>query len=51
MERIQSVLVVIMLNAGERDRSKDLRDFNKGQIFRARQMGQSISETARLVGC
>ena len=32
-------------------RSKDLRDFDKGQIVMARRLGQSISETARLVGC
>ena len=32
-------------------RSKDLSDFDKGQIAMARQVGQSISETARLVGC
>ena len=32
-------------------RSKDLSDFDKGQIVTARRLGQSISETARLVGC
>ena len=32
-------------------RSKDLSDFSKGQIVMARLLGQSISETARLVGC
>uniref|UniRef100_A0AAY5KPB9 Tc1-like transposase DDE domain-containing protein n=1 Tax=Esox lucius TaxID=8010 RepID=A0AAY5KPB9_ESOLU len=32
-------------------RSKDLSDFDKGQIVMARRLGQSISETAGLVGC
>ena len=32
-------------------RSKDLSGFEKGQIVMARRLGQSISETARLVGC
>ena len=40
-----------MLDAGEIGRSKDLSEFDKGQIVMARQLGQSISETARLVGC
>ena len=40
-----------MLDAGEMGRSKDLSDFDKGQIAMARRLGQSISETARLVGC
>lgn len=30
---------------------KDLSDFHKGQIVMARRLGQSISETAGLVGC
>uniref|UniRef100_A0A671YBG6 Tc1-like transposase DDE domain-containing protein n=1 Tax=Sparus aurata TaxID=8175 RepID=A0A671YBG6_SPAAU len=30
---------------------KDLSDFNRGQIVMARRLGQSISETAGLVGC
>ncbi|XP_023687729.1 acidic leucine-rich nuclear phosphoprotein 32 family member E isoform X1 [Paramormyrops kingsleyae] len=30
---------------------EDLSDFDKGQIVMARRLGQSISETARLVGC
>ena len=38
-----------MLDAGEIGRSKDLSDFDKGQIVMARRLGQSISETARLV--
>ncbi|XP_078270264.1 uncharacterized protein LOC144601758 isoform X2 [Rhinoraja longicauda] len=36
---------------GEMGRSEDLSDFDKGQIGMAIQLGQSISETARLVGC
>ena len=40
-----------MLDAGEMGRSKDLSDFDKGQIVMASRLGQSISETARLVGC
>ena len=32
-------------------RSKDLSNFDKGQIVMARQLDQSIAETARLVGC
>ena len=39
-----------MLDAGEMGRSKDLGDFDKGQIVIARRLGQSISETARLGG-
>ncbi|KAF3698669.1 hypothetical protein EXN66_Car014356 [Channa argus] len=31
--------------------SEDLSDFDKGQIVMARQLGQSISQTAELVGC
>ncbi|ROL45969.1 hypothetical protein DPX16_4783 [Anabarilius grahami] len=30
---------------------KDLSEFDKGQIVMARQLGQSISKTAALVGC
>ncbi|ROI16600.1 hypothetical protein DPX16_22577 [Anabarilius grahami] len=30
---------------------KDLSEFHKGQIVMARRLGQSISETAALVGC
>uniref|UniRef100_A0AAQ5X0U1 Transposase Tc1-like domain-containing protein n=1 Tax=Amphiprion ocellaris TaxID=80972 RepID=A0AAQ5X0U1_AMPOC len=30
---------------------KDLSDYNKGQIVMARRLGQSISQTAALVGC
>uniref|UniRef100_A0AAY4BY98 Transposase Tc1-like domain-containing protein n=1 Tax=Denticeps clupeoides TaxID=299321 RepID=A0AAY4BY98_9TELE len=30
---------------------KDLSDFQKGQIVMARRLGQSISQTAELVGC
>jgi len=37
--------------AGEMGRNKDVSDFDKGQIVMARQLGQSISETARLVCC
>ncbi|KAF3698668.1 Transposable element Tc1 transposase [Channa argus] len=32
-------------------RNKDLSDFDKGQIVMARRLGQSISQTAGLVGC
>lgn len=32
-------------------KSKDLSDFDKGQIVMARRLGQSISQTAALVGC
>ena len=32
-------------------KSKDLSDFHRGQIVMARRLGQSISETASLVGC
>ena len=37
--------------AGEMGRNKDLSDFDKGQIVMTRRLGQSIPETARLVGC
>ena len=47
----QSVLEVDVLDAGEMGRSKDLSNFDKGQIVMARRLGQSIFETARLVGC
>lgn len=30
---------------------KDLSDFERGQIVMARRLGQSISQTAKLVGC
>lgn len=33
------------------DKQKDLSDFDKGQIVMALQLGQSVSETADLVGC
>ena len=45
----QSVLEFDVLDAGEMGRSKDLTDFDKGQIVMVRRLGQSISETARLV--
>ena len=32
-----------VLDAGEMGRSKDLSDFDKGQVVMARQLGQSIS--------
>ncbi|KAK3536469.1 hypothetical protein QTP86_013796, partial [Hemibagrus guttatus] len=37
--------------AGKMDKSKDLSEFEKGQIVMARQLDQSISKTAALVGC
>ena len=40
-----------MLEAGEMCKCKDPSDFNRGQIVMARRLGQSISETAGLVGC
>ncbi|MCI4387134.1 hypothetical protein PGIGA_G00070550 [Pangasianodon gigas] len=33
------------------DKRKDLSDFDKGQIVMALRLGQSVSETADLVGC
>ncbi|KAJ4948457.1 hypothetical protein JOQ06_019991 [Pogonophryne albipinna] len=33
------------------DKRKDVSDFDKGQIVKARRLGQSISKTAALVGC
>lgn len=36
--------------AGEMARNRDLSDFDKGQIVVARQVCQSLSETARVVG-
>ena len=50
-QQVKSVLEVDVLDAGEMGRSKDLSDFDKGQIVMARRLGQSISETARLVRC
>ncbi|ROL47651.1 hypothetical protein DPX16_13366 [Anabarilius grahami] len=32
-------------------KSKDLSEFDKGQIVMTRRLGQSISKTAALVGC
>ena len=40
-----------MLNAGKMGRHEDLSDFDKSQIVMARQLGQSMYKTARLVGC
>jgi len=48
---VRKVLVINMLDAREMGKNKDLSDFDKGQIDMARRLGQSISETARLVGC
>ena len=47
----QSVLAVDGLDVGEMDSHEDPGYFDKGQIVMATQLGQSISETARLVGC
>ncbi|ROI15486.1 hypothetical protein DPX16_13038 [Anabarilius grahami] len=32
-------------------KNKDLSDFDKGQIYMARRLGQSVSEAAKLVDC
>ncbi|ROL49972.1 hypothetical protein DPX16_6380 [Anabarilius grahami] len=45
------VLKVVVLEAGKMGKRKDLSEFDKGEIVMARQLGQSISETAALVGC
>jgi len=45
------VLIVDVLEAGRMGKRKDLSEFDKGQIVMARQLGQSISKTAALVGC
>ncbi len=44
-------LKVDVLEAGKMGKRKDLSEFDKGQIVMARQLGQSISKTAALVGC
>ena len=45
------ILKVDVLEAGKMGKCKDLSKFDKGQIVMARQLGQSISKTAALVGC
>ena len=45
------VLKVDVLEAGKMGKCKDLSEFHKGQSVKARQLGQSISKTAVLVGC
>lgn len=47
----QLVLLVDVLDTGEMGRLEDLSNSDKGQIAIARQLGLSISETARLVVC
>lgn len=47
----QLVLVINVLDPGEMVRNKDRKNFDEGKIVTACQLGQSISETARLVGC
>lgn len=39
-----------MLNVAIMDKDEDLSDFDERQIVTTRKLGQSISETARLVG-
>ncbi|KAK3511693.1 hypothetical protein QTP70_014527 [Hemibagrus guttatus] len=39
------------VKAGKMDKSKDLSEFDKGQIVMARPLDQNISKTAALVGC
>lgn len=39
-----------MLNIAIMDKDEDLSDFDERQIVTIRKIGQSISETARLVG-
>lgn len=47
----QSFLKNDVLEAGEMDKRKDLRDSDKGQAVVSRRPGQSIANTAGLVGC
>ncbi|KAK3536066.1 hypothetical protein QTP70_026467 [Hemibagrus guttatus] len=42
---------VDVLEAGKMDKSKDLSEFDKGQIVMARPLDQNIFKTAALVGC
>lgn len=45
------VLTINMLDAGEKGQEKDLSNFDKGQIVVSRRLGESTSETSKLVGC
>ncbi|KAK3507069.1 hypothetical protein QTP70_003879 [Hemibagrus guttatus] len=45
------VLKADVLETGKMGKSKDLSEFDKGQIVMARPLDQSISKTAALVGC
>ncbi|KAK3528122.1 hypothetical protein QTP86_023845 [Hemibagrus guttatus] len=44
-------LFLDVLEAGKMGKHKDLSEFDKGQIVKARQLDQSLSKTAALVGC
>lgn len=46
-----SVLIVDLLDVGEMGICQDLSDSDKCQIIMARQLDQSISKKARLMGC
>lgn len=41
----------VVLEAGKMAKHKDLSYFDKGQIVMDRQLGQSISKIAALLGC
>lgn len=45
------VLKVNVLKAGKKGKCKDLNEFDKGLIAKARRLGQSICKTAAVVRC
>ena len=47
----EQLVLIVVLDAGEMGRSKDLSYFDQGHIFKDRRLGQSITEMTRLVGC